>query len=128
VRAMTRRATVGAQSTQTMAERTELVQSTQVDMRVRVHTNPLAQADSSIKFQLVSDGFTQEDPGTTFFSSSIGESAEITSATPVGTLLVTTITTKLGAMVALQVVGEQGVNVDAGLKPELSVDLIFKSS
>jgi len=117
---------LGTEDTQTItiAERIDSSQYDELDLMVRVHT--AATIASAITVQVVSDGFTTDDPATEFFSTPIG-SVELQGSPAAGTLRVQNIASKLGAMVAVQVVGEQAVTPGT-TTARLSIDLALKTS
>jgi len=112
------------EQTITIAERLDASQFDELDLMVRVHT--AATIASAITVQVVSDGFTTDDPATEFFSDPIG-SVSLNGNQNAGTLSISNISSKLGAMVAVQVKGTQAGS-PATNSARLSIDLAMKTS
>jgi len=114
-----------ASLTVTLEERIGAAQYDELDLIVRVHSATIG-TDATVTVQVVSDGYTDDDPATEFFSSPIG-SVQLDDTAAAGDLEVTSITSKLGSMVAVQVIGAQASN-PVSMLTRLSIDLALKQS
>jgi len=110
----------------TVAERIDVSQYARADLMVRVHEAQLT-GTVVITVQLVSDGYTTDDPAKTFFSQPLGAGIvfDATDAVPPGTFELETLTGGLGSLMAVQVKVAQGAG-DAMVR--LSIDLALKTT
>ena len=116
----------GGDQTLTIARRVPSAQFTQLDLMVRVHEDVTLVTNGTIVVNVVTDGFTEDDPTVDFFGAAI---ATVTLSGPLsaGDFTVWTATTKLGAMVAVQIVATQPGTAGT-LHAKISIDLALKSS
>lgn len=115
-------------STVTVEERIDASQYDEVDLIVRVHQDAtLASGAGHVKVQIVSDGYTTDDPSQDFFSEVLG-SIKLQGAITAGELELATVSSPLGAMVAVQVEGKQPATAVTTQNARLSIDLAFKTS
>ena len=107
-----------------VAERIDASQYDTIDVIVRVHTDSTI-SSGSIAVQVVSDGYTTDDPSVDFFSDTIGQGTTLSGSLSAGDMSVESLTSSdgIGAMVAVRVVGSAG----SGVTARLSIDLAMKS-
>jgi len=110
----------------TVAERIDVSQYARVDLMVRVH-DALMTDEASIGVEVVSDGFTTDDPARTFFSDPLGSGIGFNAADAptAGAFELETLTGGLGSLVAVRVFVKQGAG-DAMVR--LSIDLALKTT
>jgi len=119
---------IGDAGTQTitLARRLSSSEFTQLDLLVRVHEAVTLVTDGSIVVNVVADGFTHDDPSVDFFGEVLA-SVTLSGALTAGQFEIATATSKLGSMVAVQIVATQPQTAGT-LSSRLSMDLVFKSS
>ncbi|MCB9594326.1 MAG: hypothetical protein H6719_16465 [Sandaracinaceae bacterium] len=115
----------------TVAERIDCSQYQHADLLVRVHTDATFASGCSMSVVVVSDGFTTDDPSQDFFSAALGQGGIIFNGSDpptAGTLEVATYSSRLGAMLAVFVVGQQAGTAPAppSIQARLSIDLTLR--
>ena len=100
-----------------------------VDLIVRVHTDASVTPDSKLSIELVSDGYTADDPSQSFFSGVLDSNpivfagADVPSA---GDIAIKTYTSGLGAMLAVRVKGEQSNSAGTDVTARISIELALR--
>ncbi len=108
-----------------IGERIDASQYDVMDVLVRVHTATTISTNGAIAVQVVSDGFTNDDPSVDFFSDTLGQGTILSGTVPVG-LNVESLSASdgIGSMVAVRVVGTAGAGA---VTARLSIDLVMKT-
>ncbi|MCB9597275.1 MAG: hypothetical protein H6719_31410 [Sandaracinaceae bacterium] len=107
-----------------VAERIDASQYDTIDVIVRVHTATTISTNGAIAVQVVSDGYTADDPSQDFFGSTIGNGTTLSGTLAAGGMTVESLSASIGSMVAVRVVGTAG---SGAVTARLSIDLAMKT-
>jgi len=98
-----------------------------IDVCVRVHQDSTLSTNGAIAVELVSDGYTPDDPSVEFFGDVLDSQNVVTlsGAISAGDYALQSITSGIGSMVAVRVKGTGGTG---SVQARLSIDLAMKTS
>ncbi len=108
----------------TVGERIDVSQYDELDLIVRLHEGTLP-TPGVLTVRVVSDGFTPDDPSVDFFGAPVGD-VTFDDEPTAPTLRVTSISSGLGAMIAVQVVGTQAAS-PVTISARVSIDVALKT-
>lgn len=112
-----------------VAERIDCAPYKAVDLIVRVHTDASIASGCSISVFVVSDGFTTDDPSQDFLSTTLGQGGiTFSGGTPpaAGEIEIISYTSRLGAMLAVLVIGVQDDPAGEACTARLSIELVLR--
>lgn len=111
-----------------VAERIDCAAFRTADLIVRVHTDASIAGECSITIEVVSDGYTRDDPNRAIFGPVLGTGIVFDGAAPpeAGDVVVQTYSSGLGAMLAVRVVGQQADPAGEEVRARLSIDLALR--
>lgn len=110
--------------TVTVLERIDVSQYDALDLIVRLHSATLP-TPGTLKVQVVSDGYTPDDPSQDFFSGALGGITFDDDPTA-PTVRVNSISAGLGAMIAVQVIGAQE-STPVTISARVSIDVALRT-